>query len=77
MLRLLQFDIGVRLRNFVESVGDGSDQLFYTFAGGRGNRVKFQMLFGQNFEFFELRSVGGRVKLRRDDDDRFVGRACR
>ena len=59
----------VRLGNFVECVGDGASEFLYTFAGGGGDGVKFEITLAAEFaEFFEMRFIGGSVELGGDDD---------
>ena len=55
--------------NFVQSVGDRANQLFYTFAGSSGDGMKFKMLPPAKIaQRFEARAVGSGVELRGHHD---------
>src|ERR1700676_1256784 len=51
--------------NFVQSVGDRTNQLFHAFAGGGGDGMEFEILFSAKIaQRFEARAVGSSVELR-------------
>src|SRR6202048_1335163 len=57
--------------NFVQSIGDGANQLFYTFAGGGGDGMEFEIFFSAKIaQRFEARAVGSSVELRGHHDQR-------
>jgi hypothetical protein len=59
-------------RNFVESIGDGADQIFHAVTGNGGNRVEFEVaLLAESLKLFKACAVSGGVQLSGNDDHRF------
>src|ERR1700732_860554 len=57
--------------NFVQSVGDRTNQLFHAFAGGGGDGMEFEILFSAKIaQRFEARAVGSSLELRGHYDQR-------
>src|ERR1700681_4583313 len=63
--------IGRVPRNFVQSVGDGANQLFYTFAGRSRDGMEFEMLPSAKIaKRFQPCAVGSCVELGGHHDQR-------
>src|SRR5579864_2314235 len=61
--------------NLVESVSDAADEFADTFAGGRGNGVKFEIaLLAEIAKRFETRAVGSGVQLGGNYNHGFFGK---
>ena len=58
--------------DFVERIGDGTDEFFHAITGNSGNRVEFEVAqLAKILELFKARAVGGGIQLGGDYDHRF------
>ncbi len=61
-----------RARNLLQSIGDGTDQLFHAVTRDSRNGVEFQVaLLAKIAQSFEARAIGRGVQLGGNNDHRF------